>query len=234
MLTFKNDRLIITITTKESRLLPIEIRRRETMRSKDPELKDQICDYICDYYLEHERTPSTTEIGRAVGIARGTAYKYLVAMDEEGRLEYRDGQIRMDSMSRVMAGREKAAAVGQIPCGDPQEEEENVLYRTTLPTAVFGKGPFYLLRATGDSMEDAGIEDGDLLVIRRNAEPRVGDIIAALDENGESTLKRYGGIDEEQHKAVLEYQNRAVYGDRKILVSELVCQGVLSHIIKEV
>ena len=77
------------------------------------------------------------------------------------------------------------------------------------------------------------IEEGDILVIRKNATPHIGDIIVALDENNENTLKCYGGIDGETGKAVLEYQNKAVYGDKVILVNELICQGVLSHIIKE-
>lgn len=82
-------------------------------------------------------------------------------------------------------------------------------------------------------MVDADIEEGDILVIRKNAIPNEGDIIVALDENQENTLKRYAGIDPKTHMAVLEYQNKAVYGDKVILVKELVCQGVLSHVIKE-
>ena len=61
----------------------------------------------------------------------------------------------------------------------------------------------------------------------------VGDIIVALDDNQENTLKRYAGIDPKTHMAVLKYQNQAVYGDKVIMVRELVCQGVLSHVIKE-
>lgn len=82
-------------------------------------------------------------------------------------------------------------------------------------------------------MEDAGIEESDILVIRKCAELRIGDIIVALDGNNENTLKRYGGIDPETRKAVLEYQNQAVYGSKVILVKRLVCQGVFSHVIKE-
>ena len=123
-------------------------------------------------------------------------------------------------------------AVGEINCGEPALEEANLLYRTSLPTAIFGKGPFYILKAKGDSMVDAGIESGDTLVIRKNAEPKLGDIVVALDENNENTLKRYAGIDKESNKVVLEYMNQEVYPDKKILVSTLICQGVLSHVIK--
>ena len=56
----------------------------------------------------------------------------------------------------------------------------------------------------------------------------------ALDENNENTLKRYAGIDKESRKVVLEYMNQEVYPDKKILFSSLICQGVLSHVIKAI
>lgn len=204
------------------------------MRHKNPELMDRIQNYISDYYLQNAGAmPSTTQIAKAVGVVRSTAYNYLVAMDERGMIRYQDGQVSYDDLDKIMVDHELVDAVGSIACGSPALEEENLLYRTALPTAIFGKGPFFILKAKGDSMEDAGIEAGDTLVIRKDAAPKVGDIIVALDENQQNTLKRYGGIDKKSHKAVLEYMNEAVYGDKKILVNELVCQGVLSHVIKE-
>lgn len=203
------------------------------MRQKDPELMKRILEYVTEYYLNYASTPSTTLIANEVGIARGTAYKYLVAMDERGMLKYQDGEIVTASMEKITTEREEVSALGQIACGEPTLEEENLLFKTSLPTVVFGKGPFYILYAKGDSMVDAGIDEGDILVIRKNAEPHIGDIIVALDENNENTLKCYGGIDGQTGKAQLEYQNKAVYGEKVILVNKLICQGVLSHIIKE-
>ena len=115
-------------------------------------------------------------------------------MHEKQMLTYQDGQIDTSSFQKLQTDREEVSALGEIACGDPIQEEEHLLYRTSLPTAVFGKGPFYILYAKGDSMEDAGIEEGDILVIRKNADPKLGDIIVALDEYQENTLKRYGGI----------------------------------------
>lgn len=203
------------------------------MRQKDPQLMESISTYISDYYLQLGRTPSTAEIARELGICKATAYNYLVEMDAKGMLEYKDGKVTTSSMEKIKVEREPVMALGKIACGEPAQEEENLLYRTSLPTAIFGRGPFYILYAKGDSMVDADIEEGDILVIRKNGEPHVGDIIVALDENSENTLKLFGGIDPGTGKAILKYQNKAVYGDKVILVNELVCQGVLSHIIKE-
>ena len=80
-------------------------------------------------------------------------------------------------------------------------------------------------------MEDEGIEDGDLVVIRQDPDPKEGDLVIALDEENRNTLKKYGGKDRKTRKIILEYCNKAVYGDKKILVKHLVCQGVVSHIM---
>ena len=114
---------------------------------------------------------------------------------------------------------------------------ERMFYNNPIENKLFAlelrkRGSFYILKAKGDSMVDAGIESGDTLIIRKNAEPKLGDIVVALDENNENTLKRYAGIDKESNKVVFEYMNQEVYPDKKILVSTLICQGVLSHVIK--
>ena len=205
------------------------------MRHKDPELMERIRSYLMDYYLENNgAAPSTGRIAAALGIGRTTAYKYLVAMAERGMIGYKDGVITAAFMKKIDVGYTQADAVGEITGGEPSVEEENLLYRTSLPTAVFGSGPFYILYAADDSMRDAGIGKHDILVIRKTSGANVGDIVVALDENNENTLKRYGGIDPETRTVVLEYMNEAVYPGKKIYVKELVCRGVLSHIIRAV
>ena len=202
------------------------------MRHKDPERMKRISAFISDFYIRNDRTPSTTEIAKEIGICRASAQNYLVAMDRENMLEYKDGKLRLPMMKKIHPDRVEAPLVGTIPCGELSYEVEDVECITMLPTAIFGDGPFYILRASGDSMADEGIDDGDLVVIRRNSEPKKGDIVVALDENNQNTLKKYGGIDPENKKAILRYCNQAVYGDKTILVRQLVSQGTVSHIIK--
>ncbi|MDO4460187.1 MAG: S24 family peptidase [Clostridia bacterium] len=203
------------------------------MRSKNPELMREISEYITEYFIEHSVTPSTTQIAEKMGIVRSTAFKYLVEMDKKGMVEYHNGDIYIPSLNTVETGKAQVLALGSIVCGDPVQEEAQLLYKTSVPTAVFGNGPFYLLTASGDSMEDAGIMDGDMLLIRKQSNANRGDIIVALDEDSQNTLKKFEGFDEEKGCAVLAYQNKAVYGDKKIYVKELTCQGVLTHIIKQ-
>ncbi len=203
------------------------------MRHKNTELMNTIRTYIRDYYTVHGCMPSTTQIASAHGVARSTAYTYLVAMDKAGLISYTDGEITDESVSLISHDQETAALLGSVACGVPQFEEENIECVVALPTAIFGNGPFYMLHASGDSMVDEGIDDGDLLVIRRQTDAKVGDIIVALDNNNENTLKLYGGIDKASGEAILRYRSFARYGNKEIRVSSLCCQGILSHIIKK-
>ena len=203
------------------------------MRSKSKELMEQISNYIGDYYRQHHSTPTTREIASAVGLSPAAGYKYLVEMDKRGMLSYENGEITdLPKINKTPTGYFSAPLVGSIRCGDPETEEAEVEMYVSLPEAIFGKGEFYLLRAVGDSMEDEDISEGDLILIRKQPDCEVGDIVVALDENGENTLKVYGGIDKRTKKVILKYSNEAVYPGKRILVNELTVQGVAKHVIK--
>ena len=203
------------------------------MRSKSPEMMEKISNYIGDYYRKHHSTPTTREIASAMGMGSTSGYNYLVAMDKRGMITYKNGVISgLPEMEKTKTGFFSAPLVGSIRCGDPETEEEQVEMYISLPEAIFGKGEFYLLRAEGDSMVDSGISNGDLVLIRKQPECLPGDIVVALDENNENTLKIYGGIDPESQKAVLKYSNKSVYPNKRILVNKLVLQGVAKHVIR--
>ena len=202
------------------------------MQHKNVELMKQINTYIGEFYISHDRTPSTTEIARKFGFSRSSAQRYLVAMNDNGMLSYSEGKLKVDQMTKLKTDRTKAPLVGSVPCGELTYEEENVECVMTLPTEIFGSGPFYLLHASGDSMEDEGIEDGDLVVVRICEEAKKGDLVIALDAENRNTLKKFGGMSRKNHKAMLQYCNQSVYGDKVIYVDQLVCQGVVSHVIK--
>lgn len=205
------------------------------MRSKDPLLMDRISNFIGDYYRMQYYSPSTRTIAEALGISKSAAHNYLVEMDSRGLLSYKDGKISdLAKITKTKTGHFSAPLVGSIRCGDPEREEEQVEMYITFPEAIFGKGEFYLLRAVGDSMEDVGISNGDLILIRKQTECSKGDIVVAMDQNGENTLKVYGGINSRNKKAILRYANEKVYPGKKIEVNELVVQGVARHIIKAV
>lgn len=202
------------------------------MRKKDPELMERIVAFANSFYRANLRSPSLSEIAKGVGIGKTTAYYYLLAMDERGMISYDGHSIETAESAKCRSDYFSAPIVGSVRCGDSEREEEHIEEYVSLPESVFGKGEFYILRASGDSMTDAGIDDGDLIVIRRQETASVGDIVVALDENNENTLKRYAGIDMKSQCAILCFENKEKYGGRKILVSQLVVQGVAKHVIK--
>ena len=197
------------------------------MRSKSRELMHGILEYIDTYFFEHHDTPSNSEIADAMSISRSTAYKYLVAMSENGMLDYSNGEIMTAKMRKVSVNNSTAPILGSIVCGSPEEQEEYVEEYVTLPQSLFGKGEFFILRAYGESMIDAGISPGDLVVIRKQQEARDGDIVVALVDNS-NTLKRFY-LDEENHKVILHPENKAM---DDMIYDEVEIQGVAVHVIK--
>ena len=199
------------------------------MRSKDPELMDRIIKYVEDYYLQHGQSPSTAKIADAVGIVKSTAYKYLVEMSNKQMIEY-DGKEISTAVTRKYNGEQtQSAIVGSVHCGSLQYEEENIEEYVSLPTSIFGKGDFFILRARGQSMIDAGIDEGDLEVVRKQCEAHEGDIIVALVDN-QNTLKRYYR-DDKNKKIILHPENKQM---EDIIVDDCYIQGVASHIIKSI
>ena len=202
------------------------------MRSKNPELMKEITTYVSDYFRIKRTSPSVNEIAKAVGIAKTTAYRYLVDMNERGMISYDGHTIETPQIDKCVSGYFSAPIVGSIHCGDPESEEEHVEEYVSLPESIFGKGEFYILRASGDSMVDVGIEDKDLVVIKKQSTASVGDIVVALDEDSQNTLKTFDGIDDSSGYAILKYENRRKYKNKVIRVRELVVQGVAKHVIK--
>lgn len=188
----------------------------------------EICEYAEQYYLQNGQSPSTTKIAEAVGVSRGTAYKYLVAMNDNGMIEYDGQDIQTPVTKKLNKDTSQTAIVGSVPCGSPQYEEENIEEYISLPTAIFGKGDFFILRTSGQSMIEAGIDDGDLVVVKKQVEANEGDIVVALVDN-QNTLKRYFR-DDENKKIILHPENKKM---KDIIVDECCIQGVACHIIKE-
>ena len=201
------------------------------MRSKDTILKKEIYDFVNGWKRDYGTSPSLKKIADQMQVSRTTVYRYLTEMSEDGVLDYYGEGIDTKELNGTNMNLAPAIIVGSIPCGEAQSEEQYVEAYVNLPTALFGKGEFYILRAKGDSMEDAGIAEGDLVIILRQPTAEVGDIVVALDDEQQNTLKRFAGFDE-KGRAILEYMNEDVYPGKQIIVKELTVQGVAKHVLK--
>lgn len=196
------------------------------MRHKSEELMEQIFEFVEQFTVENLRSPSTTEIAKAVKVAQSTAYKYLVAMRERGMLSYKDGVISTKKTRTLMMNR-SAAIVGSVACGLPQLEEENIEEYITLPASLIGKGEFYVVHASGESMIGAGIDNNDLVIVRKQTNANYGDLVIALVDN-ENTLKRYL-FDSKKNRPYLHPENPDF---KDIYPASLSIQGVAVHVIK--
>ena len=106
---------------------------------------EQVRKFVEQFYLDCGRSPTTTEIANSVGIARSSAYRYLVTMDERGILSYDGRSIATDLTRKVSPALTTAASVtGSVPCGIPQCIESNVEEYVSLPVSIFGTGDLYI------------------------------------------------------------------------------------------
>ena len=186
-----------------------------------------IVNFINAYYEENGRSPAIRTIAAAVGSNRNSVQRYLLELNEHNEIEYKARSIRTPKMDHIDRSFQNVGLIGSVSCGTPTLEEENISYYLPLPTRIFGKGELYLLKANGDSMIGAGIDDGDLVVVRKTTESTEGDIVVALVDD-ENTLKRFH-YDKNKHEVHLHAENPK-YED--IIVKSYDIQGVATHVIK--
>ena len=165
-----------------------------------PERQQKILVAIRDWVVKHGYSPSTRQIGEAVGLrSSSTVSRHLTSLEEKGFLS------RSQSMSRPLDVRmflqdNQAPAttndsvsvpvVGDIAAGTPISAIEHLDDSLMLPRELTGRGTIFALRVRGDSMIDAAICDGDMVVIRQQSEAHSGQIVAAMIDE-EATVKVY-------------------------------------------
>lgn len=196
------------------------------MRSKDPEIMKRIVDFVEAYHLDYNSSPSLRVIADGVGIGSTTVYRYLMEMNERGMICYDGKTIRNEKINKSQRGTIRAAVIGRIACGIPNLAEQYVEGYVNLPESLFGQGNFYILRASGCSMTEAGIDDGDLVVIREQNTAEDGQIVVALVDD-EATLKRFF---HEGDRIRLHPENPRM---KDIFVTDCRIQGVAVKVIHD-
>jgi len=199
------------------------------MRTKNAQLYEIIKAQVDAHYDRFGRSPTVREIEAGTGIPRSTVQRYLAAMQAEGEIEY-DGVRSVRTRRMGKAGSETASVplVGAIACGAPIYAEENVEEYFRLPMALVGRGNFFLLRAKGDSMIEAGVGDGDMVLVRQQSHAEPGQIVVALIDE-DATLKRYYP-EPENNRVRLHPENREM---EDIFVDDCMVQGVAVKVLKD-
>ena len=197
------------------------------MRSKNPAYFELLIRFIDDYIDNSGRSPSTQEIASGTGLSPATVSRYLSRMREDGIIDY-SGHRNIVTKRNSATETNAVPVLGSVSCGIPKFAEENIEEYVKLPVSLFGKGDFFLLRASGNSMIEAGIDSGDLVLVRRQDYAAPGQIVVALMEE-EATLKRY--YPEPQNGYIrLHPENKDMVD---IIVDRCLIQGVAVHVIKE-
>jgi len=155
----------------------------------------EIFNFLRDNYESFAYPPSLDELCAVLGMAsRGSLYKHIMALIEAGLVEPFMGKKRGGVRLTAQAQNEGSAYepglpfIGSIAAGKPIEAVENISYMT-IPEALKTDKPCYVLQVKGDSMIEAGIFNGDWVVIEQRDYADNGEIVVALIENSEATLK---------------------------------------------
>lgn len=195
------------------------------MNSKSRELMGAIEKFVCNYTDANGIAPTMQEVADGVGSSKTTVYRYIAQMREEGVLDY--SGFRSITSTKTNAVATRVPVLGSVDCGIPKFAEENIEEYVRLPAALFGSGDFFILRANGDSMVGAGIEDGDLVLVRRQNYADEGQIVVALVDD-DATLKRYYP-EPNGHRVRLHPENPRM---DDIYVNACEIQGVAVKVIK--
>ncbi|MFH1790492.1 MAG: transcriptional repressor LexA [Candidatus Omnitrophota bacterium] len=142
---------------------------------------------IRDFYRDRKRMPAYSEMLELFGLkSKNAVFKRVKAMIEAGLVE-------KDQGGRILPGRlfKAVKCLGAVTAGFPSPAEEELVDTMSLDEYLISNPhATYILKVDGDSMADAGIRQGDLVLIQRNITPRTGDIVVA-EVDGEWTLKYF-------------------------------------------
>ena len=198
------------------------------MQSKRSETFKTIEKFIDEWAWEYGHIPTQKTISEATGLSLSTVNRYLNELKKESGLASIRVNRSRDEISRLYEYSKTAVLYSDIACGVPKYAEENIAEYVKLPVSLFGSGDYFILNASGNSMVNAGIEDGDMVLIKRQDYANSGDIVVALIED-EATLKRFYR-DDENRRVILHPENDYM---EDIYVKQCIIQGVAVFVFKK-
>lgn len=167
---------------------------------KNNKTADKIYEYIVDFVNNNGYIPSTRELCKHFNIAStSTIAYYLGKLEEQGKIKRSGNRNRaieiLDRKPKVLTSIENddfvsIPLVGQIAAGVPILAEQNVEDNFSLPTNLFRGVDLFMLNVRGDSMIEVGINDGDMIIVKKQNTAENGEIVAAM-WNDEATVKRF-------------------------------------------
>ena len=199
------------------------------------EKQEAVLQFIEQYQMAHGKSPTIKEMKENFQVSSDNSIlKHLKALEEKGHIQKDDtprGIKLLDSIKKKLSGAASSISLpvlGAIPAGGPVLSEEYVKSWMDVGTDIADNSKdYFLLEVTGNSMIDAGIFEGDLVVVDMKKNASNGDVVVALVD-GENTLKR---LIKEGGKTYLKAENK----DYKDIhpTEELVIQGTVTTLIRQ-
>ena len=207
-----------------------------SMQLYNEQILNRMLDYIKQYQTENGKSPTYRLIGKSVGIENpGTVARYINQLKIRGLIDKDNGgAVAIDP--RLFSGRTKTVSlVGTVACGMPILAEENIEGNFQLPVELFGNDEHFMLYAKGYSMIDKGIYNGDIIVAKKQAVAKDGQVVVALIDN-EAMAKIFY---RKRGKVVLRAANDSVdeYGNRNypdIVTENCSILGIVDNVIHRV
>ena len=202
--------------------------------------QEKLLKFIIDYQKENNVTPSFDEMKDGLDLkSKSGIHRIVSALEERGYIKKLNNRARAIEIIKnvnlidIESGKNKNNIIsipilGKIAAGLPIEAISDNTNYIELPETLLKKGEYFILNVEGDSMIEAGIFDGDQVVIRKANDANNGEIVVALIDNNEATLKR---IFKRGQQVALQPENSnyktVIYGPDRIQI-----QGVLKHLIR--
>jgi repressor LexA len=194
-----------------------------------PLRQQRILATIRDWVREHGYSPSTREIGDAVGLRSSSSVsKHLAALEDKGFLRRGNTMSRPIDVRLFLRGAQEQSddnvnvpVVGDIAAGTPISAVEHVDDTLTLPRELTGRGTVFGLRVRGDSMIDAAICDGDIVVVKQTPEAHSGQIVAAMIDE-EATVKVFRRRNGHVYLEPRNPNYEVIDGDRAVVLGTVV------------
>ena len=202
--------------------------------------QEKLLKFIIDYQKQNNVTPSFDEMKDGLDLkSKSGIHRIVSALEERGYIKKLNNRARaieiiknanlIDTESSKNNNNIISIPIlGKIAAGLPIEAISDNTNYIELPETLLKKGEYFILNVEGDSMIEAGIFDGDQVVIRKANDANNGEIVVALIDNNEATLKR---IFKRGQQVALQPENSnyktVIYGPDRIQI-----QGVLKHLIR--
>ena len=202
--------------------------------------QEKLLKFIIDYQKKNNVTPSFDEMKVGLDLkSKSGIHRIVSALEERGYIKKLNNRARAIEIIKNVnlidteSGKNKNNIIsipilGKIAAGLPIEAISDNTNYIELPETLLKKGEYFILNVEGDSMIEAGIFDGDQVVIRKANDANNGEIVVALIDNNEATLKR---IFKRGQQVALQPENSnyktVIYGPDRIQI-----QGVLKHLIR--